>query len=350
MNWREFLIVQAHDKGLRPASRDLFVRLFMDEIALDLPVKDLAVKYCCAFSTCTRNRSAIFDAFGASAGEKSNDKLRPLYQRLKHEYTQRERQEQCRSAIPRSQAENLHQLLQRLNYSHQEQVFRQAINPAAAAFLVRIDDLAMQQWLVWRLVEQLRQQLGEAEKPQCLAVKASSQWAAQPELFWEWLAAQVHCPSQQRDDLLEAIAQACQNRSLVFVVHEFDLLKPETQRLLLSEFWQPLVQRLGPQAGLGWGKCRLLLTEACDYDSAVPIGGLQILDPWDQVQAERDMRPWLQNRPVRDLLGKPPETLEQDWLQSASLGKPRKVVKQLGQAVGLEDGIDEMRPYWQLAA
>jgi inactive STAND len=348
MNWEEFLIVQAYRKDLKPASRDFFIRLFMDEIALDLPVKDLATKYCVEFKTCTGHRTAIFGAFGDCDGQQNNGKLRPLYQWLKHEHEQQERQAQSRSSIPSSPAEQLHQLLQRLNYSDQEQIFRQSINPSAAAFLVRIDDLAMQQWLVWRLVEQLRQQLGEDEKPRCLMVKASPLWAAQPELLWEWLAGELECDSNSKDDVLEAVVASCRHRSQVFVVHEFAVLKSEMRQMLLDEFWQPLVALLESQANLGWGKCRLLLTEDCDYESEYPI--VKALAPWKTVSAEQDLRPWLENRQVLDLLGKPPDELAQEWLREAPPGKPKTVVKQLGQAIGLADGIDEMKPYWQLAA
>jgi hypothetical protein len=66
------------------------------------------------------------------------------------------------------------------------------------------------------------------------------------------------------------------------------------------------------------------------------------------VSAEQDLRPWLENRQVLDLLGKPPDELDREWLREASPGKPKTVVKQLGQAIGLADGIDEMKPYWQL--
>jgi inactive STAND len=351
MSWEEFLIVQAYRKGLKQAPRDFFVRLFMDEIALDLPVKDLAAKYCVEFKTCTGHRTAIFKAFGDCDGQQHNGKLRPLYQWLKHQHEQQERQEQCRSAIPPSPAENLHQLLQRLNYGEQEEVFRRSINLSAAAFLVRIDDLAMQQWLAWRLVEQLRKQLGEEdEKPQYLMVKASNQWGAKPELFWGWLAEQMGYPSQDKEEVLEAIAEACRNRSLIFVVYRFDVLKPAAQQLLLEEFWKPLAALLAPQTQLDWGKCRLLLTAGCKHNLEVPIGGLKVLNPWKEVLAEQDMRPWLQYRPVRDLLGKSPESLEQEWLQNSSLGEPGIVLQQLGQAIGLDDGIDEMKPYWQLAA
>jgi hypothetical protein len=351
MSWKDFLILTVHpyQRGLGLAASDFFIQLFMDEAAIDLNVADLAKKYCIEPKTCSRYRTAIFKAFGKSQGEKTNDKLRPLYQRLKREYEQQERQAQSRSSIPSSPAEQLHQLLQRLNYSDQEQIFRQSINPSAAAFLVRIDDLVMQQWLVWRLVEQLRQQqLGEDEKPRCLMVKASPQWAAQPELLWEWLAGELECDSNSKDDVLEAIVASCQSRSQVFVVHEFANSKTEMRQMLLDEFWQPLVALLESQAKLGWGKCRLLLTEDCDYESEYPI--VKALAPWKTVSAEQDLRPWLENRQVLDLLGKPPDEVAQEWLREASPGKPKTVVKQLGQAIGLADGIDEIKPYWQLAA
>jgi hypothetical protein len=346
MNWEEFLIVKGHRHGLKPTVHKFFIRHFMDEASLDLPVEDLAKKYFIVSKTCTGYRTAIFKAFGESDGEQHNDKLLPLYQRLRKEYEQQARREQLRSSIPSSPAEQLHQLLQRLNYSDQEQIFRQSINPSAAAFLVRIDDLVMQQWLVWRLVEQLRQQLGEDEKPRCLMVKAAPQWTAQPELLWEWLAGKLKCDSNSKDDVLEAIVASCRHRSQVFVVHEFAVLKLEMRRMLLDEFWQPLVALLESQANLGWGKCRLLLTEDCDYESEYPI--VKALAPWKTVSAERDLRPWLENRQVLDLLGKPPDELDREWLREASPGKPKTVVKQLGQAIGLADGIDEMKPYWQL--
>lgn len=350
MDWEEFLILQSYyrQKVLTPTARDFFVRYFADETSLDLSVDELAKKYCIEFKTCARYRTAIFKAFGASEGEQHNNKFRPLYQRLRREYEQRVQREQARSCIPLLRIERFHQLLQSLNYQVQEHTFRQMQHPAIA-FLVRIEDFRMKQWLVWRLVEQLRQQLGDTEKPRCLVVKTQSQWAAQPELFWEWLAAELQADSSNQADVLDAIVQACQTRSHVFVIHGFDVLKPVVQHMLIHDFWQPVMQLLGQRTKLGFGKCRLLLTADCDEPDRYPEL-ITSLTPWQTVDAEKEMRPWLEQRPVREFLGGTPEELEQMWLATQPLGTPIKVIKKIGEAVDLTDVIDELQSYWQLTA
>jgi hypothetical protein len=212
----------------------------------------------------------------------------------------------------------------------------------------------MQQWLVWRLVQVLRERMVE-EKPRCLTVSASDKWAAHPDVFWGWIAAELELEAQAPENLLEAIAHRCRNRSMIFVIQELDMVKPATQDFLLNQFWSPLANRLDAQYQLGDGKCQLFLTGAADYEWTHSIPTLNQLEPWSSVSVARDMRPWLENGQVLSFLCQAteqlPQDLEKEWLQgSTSRGKPRAVIKQLGEAVGLKNGIEEMKSYWQLAA
>jgi inactive STAND len=353
MNWEEFLIVKAHRVDLKPAARRFVVKHFQDEQSLDLPVLDLARNYHMAFSTCTRHRTDIFRAFGESESQKNNDKLKPLYSRLRQEFDRDCAQKAVRGDIPKPTAEQLHHLLRQFNYCTQERSIQDSLLPAAA-FLVRIDELVMQQWLVWRLLQVSCERMVD-EKPRCLTVSASGKWAAQPDIFWGWLSGELELEAQTPENLLESIAHLCRNRSVIFVIQELDMVKPATQDFLLNQFWTPLADRLEAQYQLGYGKCQLFLTGAADYEWKHSIATVDPLEPWSRVSVARDMRPWLENGPVLNFLCQAteqlPQDLEKEWLQgSTSRGKPKAVIKQLGQDVGLEDGIEEMKPYWQLAA
>jgi hypothetical protein len=140
MSWEEFLIVKAYRAGLKPAPTDFFVKLLQDEQSLDLPVADLADQYSIEFKTCTGYRTAIFKAFGESESQKQNEKFKPLYKRLKKEFDRQSAQDGSRAEVPKSSAEQLHNLLRQFNYFAQERSVQDSLHPAAA-FLVRIDDL-----------------------------------------------------------------------------------------------------------------------------------------------------------------------------------------------------------------
>jgi hypothetical protein len=215
----------------------------------------------------------------------------------------------------------------------------------------------MQQWLVWRLVSQLNEyeQQQSREEPRCLVVKANIEWGNSPELFWGWLAGELQCSSDNSEVVLEDIIQLIKSQSYIFVIYKIDLLRTSTQKFLMAEFWEPLVSRLTEKRKRGEGICRLFLTENIDYQANIQIKELVSLDPWREVLFTADMDPWFNLNLVLEFLSRTaPEStrrsLEDEWLRDESLGKPEKVIKLLGQAVGLADGIEEMKRYWQLAA
>jgi hypothetical protein len=354
MTWEEFLIIQAHRCIDSKVVKSFFIQLFTDEKSIDLPVYDLSDKYDIQFKTCAGYRTTIFNAFGESESQKDNDKLKPLYTRLKKEF---ERENQWKNPVeenPRSPGEKLHELLQFFNYRVQERVFQDSLDSPATAFLVRVDDSAMQEWLVWRLVEIFSREMTIEEKPSCYMINASNKWGPDPQLMWDWLAQVIACDSHDPNDVLEAIADRCRTQSLVFVLHEIAILSPDTLDLLLNSFWKNLTDKLKDEYRLGHGKCRLFLTEADDYNRVQDSDGLIVLNAWTEVTVVRDMRPWIEYRPVMHFLcqtaQKSVEELEKQWLQGDSLGKPNTVIKRIGQDIELKNCIDEMRKHWQLAA
>jgi hypothetical protein len=347
--------------GLNPAAGAFFVWAFGNEMHSGLLRSELASRYA-QWSTdtigttedsCRGYLSEIYRHLDKTDQLGQRGKFKKLFDLLQSEFLD------CQSAQvlrvdPMPLEEELNCLLQRLNYCKQQDDFDKKIHCPAKAVLVRVEALSMQQWLVWRLVTRLYEQRQEREKPRCLMVKATGTWAAQPELFWRWLAGELQCSSEEPDVVLEEIVQLSQYRSHVFVIHEMELLKSSAQKLLVDSFWKPLVLRLNEQRGLGEGKCRLFLTETIDYQADIAIEELITLDPWEKVCVKSEMLPWLDRPPVLEFLSrttrKSPQGLKDEWLQDESLGKPQKVIKLLGQSVGLEDGLEEMKPYWQLAA
>jgi hypothetical protein len=361
MDWQKFLKWKAFCCDLNREATDFFVWVFGVDVHVDLSRSDLACRYAdeerigTTEASCKNYLTEIYEKVGKDHRfEKTNRKLRELSQFLRSEFCSHQSYQEMRADSPLSAAEELNCLLQNLNYREQQDAFDKTIHLSAKAVLVRVEALSMQKWLVWRLVTRLYEQRQEREKPRCLMVKASGTWGAQPELFWRWLAGELQCSSEEPDVVLEEIIQLSQYRSHIFVIYEMDLLKSSAQKLLVESFWKPLVSRLSEQRGLGEGKCRLFLTETIDYQVDIAIEELITLDPWERVLVKSDMLPWLDRLPVLEFLKRTtrqsPQSLKDDWLQGETLGKPQKVIKLLGQAAGLEDGIEEMKPYWQLAA
>ncbi len=364
MEWEEFLVLTAYRCKLEGAAKSFFIQVFMNESYINLTRSELAEKCCIEFKSCNGYLTTIFNKFGKDSFRRSNNKLRELYDRLQTEFQQREArretQEEARSLIPASIDKQLHLALRTLNYTVQEERFWDVLgeDKPAQALLVRVDDLALQKWLVWRLVQRFGEIDGidgiETEKPFRLAVKATRHWGAQPEEFWKWLAEGINCEDVSPNGVLDAIAQTCQFRSVVIAIYEVSLLKRETWNYFLKTFWQPLTERLNADYGIRQRRCLLFLTGDATYRCPQPSIVLpDELSAWETVQ-QQEMRLWLRNRQVQQFLVKNTDKtevqIEKEWVRELMVGKPRDVIRSLGQEVGLEDGIDEMVRHWELGA
>jgi hypothetical protein len=257
-------------------------------------------------------------------------------------------QAEARSKIEYTIDEQLHLLIRNFNYREQQNDFEDmlGVDQVAQAVLVRIDHSALQKWLVWRLVQKFHEIEGrDGEKPFRLSIKATRRWQAQPEILWQWLAESVDCREESPDLILDAIAQMCKLRSVVIAIHEASQIKPGTWDYLLQEFWQPLSDRLNQNpCGIRQRRCLLFLSEHAEYNCPKNMSGLVELSAWKKVQ-EADWRRLLRNRQVQDFLNRP---MEEQELLSMPLDKPQVMIQGLGQAAGLEHGIEEMVHHWNL--
>lgn len=352
MTWEEFLIVTAYRCQLKGTAQKFFIELFTDEIHIELSREDLAQRFCIELKTCKTYLTEIFKTVGQGNFQRPNQRLRELNARLKAEYQKcelaQQSQVEARSRIPCTIDEQLHLAIRHLNYNNQKIAFVNALaaDQAAQALLVRVDNLGLQKWLVWRLVQKFHEIDGiEAEKPFRLTVRATRHWGAQPEEIWRWLARGVHCDDASPNRVLDEIAATCQTRSVVIAIYEISQIKPVVWEYFLREFWQPLTDRLNAHpCGIQQRRCLLFLTGHAEYHCHHSISVLTELSTWKIVQ-EEDWKLWLRNRQVQEFLNQ--ATTEQDWL-SMRLEKPEVVIRGLGQEVGLSDGIEEMVRHWNL--
>ncbi len=352
MTWEEFLVLTAYRCKLKGTAQEFFIQVFKDEACIDLSREDLATKCRIELKTCKGHLTAIFKAVGKDNFQKPNQKLKELYKRLEQEFQRdelnRQVQVEARSKIPCSIDEQLHSAIRHFNYSNQKIAFGNALeaDEAAQALLVRVDNLALQRWLVWRLVQHFHEVDGiEAEKPFRLTVRATRHWGAHPEELWRWLAKGIDCVDSSPDQIIDTIAATCQIRSVVIAIYEVSLIKPAVWSYFLQEFWQPLTLRLNTYpCGVQQRRCLLFLTGHAEYRCSQTISSLTELSAWATVQ-EKDWKLWLRNRQVQEFI----TTNKVDCLPM-SLDKPEVVIRGLGQDAGLTDGIEEMMHHWNLGA
>jgi hypothetical protein len=413
--WENFLTSKASRCGLEGKPKEFFIRLFTDEKLVKSSIEDLVKNTSYSFKSCRGNLTKIFNTVGKDCFRKDKSdkpgelKQISLYNSLKAEFEGRRSkqtvQNDARSLIPQSTEEKLHRAIATLNYRDQEKEFGDALasEETAQSFLVRVDDLAMQKWLVWRLVNKFYEFEGisenEQEKPLCCVICASRKWSGLDEL-WDELAKKVgysltaadpgvfhsrHSVSKSgeskqwapdregdpksrlsesrenettlaadpiADQAIEAIACVCQTRSLILVVHQIQHMTDPVWEAFHQDFWQPLTQQLNQQpCGIARGKCVLFLTGDVAHSCPENFPVLPNFAAWETVKQDH-MRPWLRNQGVRKLLtsGIPCEhdDLERRWIKKLGLKKPRDVIQGLGQEMGLEDGLDELKKYWDI--
>jgi inactive STAND len=366
--WEDFLSVIAQRCGLKGVARDFFIDLFKTDAYLECTINEIATQFHIEFKTCTKTLTTIYGTFKKIYPFKSKNQRKELHAQLCQEFAAYRASfaphAEARSAIPVTSTEQLHHELSVFNYRKQKAAFHDMLTAtqAAQALLVRVNDLNLQKWLVWRLVQQLVTIEGvTTEKPLPLATKASRQWNADPTLFSSWLAKDLAC-SPSPDCVIEAIVQQCQYRSVVIVIYEVRGLKQFWQ-FLRTEFWQRLTDRLNQTpCGIDQGRCLLFLASDAGYgcppgwhtDSVGTKPVLTELMPWETVEAQ-DMTEWLRNRQrqawLTDVTGKDLTQIQQDWIDDEELlSAPEFLLRGLGQDLGLEDGIAELVNYWHLAA
>ncbi len=358
MTWEEFLVVTAYHCELKGAVQEFFIQVLSDETYLDLSSEKIADQAGVEIKTCEAHLSAIYKKVGQGTLQRFSSRqtirqLRQLHSRLKNELRQREFEQfiqaEARSQIPCSLDEQFHLHLRHFNYKRQERCFLDTLmaDQAAQIVLVRIDNLALQKWLVWRLVQRFQDIDGiETEKAHQLSVTATRKWAAEPEIFWQWLAKRLGCDKATPEQVLDTIASTCQSRSVIIAIHEAGQIKPRVWEYFLKDFWQPLSQRLNSEAcGIQRRRCLLFLTEHAEYTCSQPISGLTELAPWRMVELREDWQPWLRNVQVQEFLKQKADL--SDWL-SMRLDKPEVVIKGIGQEFELQDGIEAMVRHWNL--
>ncbi len=362
MEWEEFLIVTAYRCGLGRTTADFFIDVFLNESCIGLPRESLAEQFGIQEDSCRGYFTEIFEKVGKNDFQRPNRKRRELYDRLCNEFQKQQlgrmNQERTRSMLPSSKDEQFHLALRNLNYCNQKKAFREALaeDDTAKALLVRVDDAALQRWLVWRLVQYFVELEGiEPEKPCRLATTANRHWAGYPERFWQWLARDIDCNDVCPDSVLDKIVKICETRSVVITIYEVSLLKLHFWDYFLTAFWQPLTERLNSsRRSIDQRRCLLFLTD--DITSCCPSSLPYLTNlAWELVLV-KDIKLWLCHQQVQEFLRnairKSPLEIEQELLQGMSLdrsiGKPKSLIQGIGQDVGLKHGIDEMLHHWEL--
>jgi inactive STAND len=252
-----------------------------------------------------------------------------------------------------STAQQLDDLLRELNYMEQRQTVEREIigSNIVKAFLVPADGDFTQRWLVKRLslaVPNHGQSRG-------FSVVAKPRWDRGLQPFWQSLSHYTD-RAEAPEDIIQALCDRSQIQPLIMVIRGLEVITPHTLNTLLTEFWEPLIQKLDQQSrGRDREDCILFLTTnlktACGTSHRLATDHGINLPPWDMVTVAH-MQQWLKPQEVRHLLtscrGEHTDLLP-DLPSQKDLGPPHEILKQICQTFDL-DGPADLESYWKIAS
>ncbi|WP_341737619.1 CHAT domain-containing protein [Microcoleus sp. CAWBG640] len=177
------------------------------------------------------------------------------------------------SPQPQQSYDKLHQALQRLNYHHQVKFFRTFVEQhPIGAYLIHGEEDSGQKWLLNRLMKQFPNWTNVKVIPVTLSRKSRATYT---KALWQELGGRVGLINQPSPtQIIDKIAQLCQNRTVVLIFDRVDEMPEECRSQFMGQFWWPLVKSV---SGVTQSPSRLLMF-LIDHSGCVEDWNLDFAD------------------------------------------------------------------------
>jgi hypothetical protein len=170
-------------------------------------------------------------------------------------------------------SETLRRALLRLNYGRQEEGFSRILfkPQRLGAFLITGQRDSGQRWLLKRLVENRFEQPAKKVIHSVIGADIISEDIGH---LWQHVGQQLALNTADPQQVSEALKKERQTQNILIVLDEATALYDDYPDEVISHFWQPLVQNLGPnQPGSNWVALFML-----DHEQLMPGDKLEIID------------------------------------------------------------------------
>jgi len=243
------------------------------------------------------------------------------------------------SPQPQQSHDKLHQVLQRLNYTHQIRLFRTFFEQhPIGAYLIHGEEESGQKWLLNRLMKQVPDSTNAKVISVTLSRKSRATYT---KALWQELGGRVgliNQPSQAQ--VIDKVAHWFQNRTVVFIFDRLDQMPEECMSQFIGQFWLPLVKSV---SDITKSSSRLLMF-LIDHSGCV--------EEWNNVDFAETFSPcWEPHIPVK--LPKITLLREQDltfWIENGLDDLPLKLTTQVEESVrdileSSEGGLPQLALY-----
>jgi hypothetical protein len=243
------------------------------------------------------------------------------------------------SPQPQQSHDKLHQVLQRLNYTHQIRLFRTFFEQhPIGAYLIHGEEESGQKWLLNRLMKQVPDSTNAKVISVTLNRKSRATYT---KALWQELGGRVgliNQPSQAQ--VIDKVAQWFQNRTVVLIFDRLEQMPEECMSQFIGQFWLPLVKSL---SDVTQSSSRLLMF-LIDHSGCV--------EEWNNVDFAETFSPcWEPHIPVK--LPKITLLREQDltfWIENGLDDLPLKLTTQVEESVrdileSSEGGLPQLALY-----
>lgn len=254
------------------------------------------------------------------------------------------------------------ELLYLLDYSNQEQEFKNAIAQRnEGAFLVRTKEEKIQRWLIRRLAGCVL----DFEQAKKFSFRVRSHpMRSNFDAFWQDFKPELG-DNMNCEMVIQGLANLCKQRSVIIAVYGISLLDAEKIREFHT-FWSDLVQQVASLKNRSFrSRLVLLLAEKNSNTVLDKLDAFNFIEP-PQINnpqysisltplaeiLEKDVTTWLGQETVYSSLNLTDEEVQSivdndvpTWQQ-----EPLEVLEEICQTVfQIEDGIAVIEPYWKLA-
>ncbi|MGL5060628.1 MAG: CHAT domain-containing protein [Microcoleus sp.] len=260
----------------------------------------------------------------------------PTWKQLRHT-TAEETKPPTNFPQPQQPHDRLHQALQRLNYTNQVRLFRTFIEQhSIGAYLIHGEEDSGQKWLLNRLMKHVPDRTTAKVIPVTLSRKSRATYT---KALWQELGGRVGLINQpSQTQIIDRVAQLCQNRTVVLIFDSFDMMPEECMSQFLGQFWLPLVKSA---SDVIQSPSRLLMF-LIDRSGCV--------EEWNHVDFAETLSPtWEPHIPVK--LPKITLLCEQDltfWIENALDDLPLKLTAKVEDSV--RDILENSDGGWPQAA
>ena len=290
----------------------------------------------------------LFDALEMTLEDEHWEEWQDKSSGLRPSKAGKQQPKQAQAISLTTRAQQVADLLWTLNCDEQEGRFKNRCKQMQQAhlFVVQAPDLRIQKWLVKRFMRQYHN-----AQPYPLNIRGlgiPSDFGK----FWQELESRLKLPNASSDAILQALCELAQTKPVfiaVFGLHRFQ----ETRDKLLAEFWLPLTQKFDAQTAKSIkSKLVLFLIEEPQSNLFDGFQDACLLSPLTEL-SRTEIAAWIQLNDVYAMLSQMmgEESLERMVMSELPhwQSQPVQALEDVCYAFGLENGIAEVEPYWELA-